>query len=364
MRVAYFIRSDFESLAGGPTIQIREYAKAVEAAGGQAIMHSRLDDPPPGRFDVAHLSNLDWTLETARQFELARKCAAHIAISPIHRARSWVASFPGSRREGAARLASYLGLEAFERLRNLAWARSRPPLREEALQQLLGGAVTRQRQIIDEVDLTCLIARGEAHSIEEDLGSRPDRSCLVPNAAPGDAASASVPGLPDEFVLVVGRVEAQKGQVEVALALAELDLPGVFVGEANPRHPRYVKEFSAIVDKSNALTWLRGESHARTLALYGRASVHVLASWFEVVPLVDLEAAAAGCPVVTTTHSYSFEYLGDGATYWSPPSGVPGLRAAIADALEMGSLRPSGRLGRFDWGESTSALLAAYADLV
>ena len=77
-------------------------------------------------------------------------------------------------------------------------------------------------------------------------------------------------------------------------------------------------EFRKLVEGSRHLRWLPTLSHEEILPSTGAARLHVLASWFEVAPLVDLEAAVAGCRVVTTTHGHTSEYLGDWGVYWSP----------------------------------------------
>jgi glycosyltransferase involved in cell wall biosynthesis len=148
--------------------------------------------------------------------------------------------------------------------------------------------------------------------------------------------------------------------------LVELDLPAVFVGGANPRHRAYVEEFAALVERSPNLTWIRSLQRERVLSLYTRARLHVLASWYEVVPLVDLEAALAGCPLVTTTRGYTNEYLGDLPTYWDPASGKEGLRAALERA-------PSQRIAaderarlreRLSWSATTRELVPTYRRLL
>ena len=92
----------------------------------------------------------------------------------------------------------------------------------------------------------------------------------------------------------------------------------------------------------------------------------MLASLFEVAPHVDLEAAAAGCRVVTTTHGHTNEYLGDWGVYWSPESGEGGLRDAIETGLELGPDRERGKEFRHLLSPDlmAQALLGAYASLL
>lgn len=365
--MVYLVRTQDEGDAvSGAAKQIRMYAEAVEAAGGTAVFHASLEELEEP-FDIAHLSNLDWTVETAYQLGLAQRFARRVVVSPIHHRRRWVSSLPASERSGLARLAaSVTSQDGYERLRNLFLARSRPRLLPEAARQMIGGVARAQRRILDSCDAWFLLANGEQVSLQEDLAPQPRPTYLVPNGAEWSDAEPAVEGLPDGFVLSVGRIEARKGQVAVARALESLGVPGVFIGEPNPRHAGYVEEFERYVESSRLQRWIPELPHEQILPLYRAARAHVLASWFEVAPLVDLEAAVAGCRVVTTTHGHTSEYLGDWAVYWSPRDGEAALRGAIERALERGPDRERAAEFRrtLAWEPMGEALLGAYATLL
>lgn len=363
MRVILFIRSDANELLGGPTEQVSRYAMAIREHGGEAVVWASTEQPV-GRFDVAHLLNLDWPLETACQFELARRCADRVVISPIYPRREWVAAFHDAGRRGVAHgVAQMVGVEGFKRLRNLRWALAGNGLGLEGARQLMNGVANRQRQILNQCDAWFPLAEGEKLAIEEDFGVRPEHAMTIPNGASWSDEEAFGRTLPTDFILSAGRIEAGKNQLAVAEALRRLDLPGVFVGPPNPRHRSYVRRFLEVVEDSKNLIWLGEIPRHELLALYPRAGAHVLASWFEVVPLVTLEAAAAGCPVVQATRSYASEYLGPSATYWDPPSGIDGLTQAIRKSLatRRDSRSTATQRDRLDWGKVGDKLMRAYA---
>ncbi len=335
MRVVYFVRADAGRLVGGSTEQALRYAEAVRNGGGQADVCAG-DRLPSARFDVAHLLNLDWPLETAQQLALAKRCARRVVLSPIHHRRSWVEDFHRRGRHGVAgAIARSIGLDGFERLRNVHLARARPRLCGEAARQLAVGVEARQRQILREADAWFVIAEGETESLTSEFGVERRPTYLVRNGAEWSDADPELKALPEEFVLSVGRLEARKNQLLLAETLVDLDVPGVFVGAPNPRHRAYVRRFSALVAESPNLIWFPDLERGKVVQLYSRARLHVLSSWFEVVPLVDLEAAVAGCPVVTTTRGYTDEYLGSDAIYWEPETGKSGLREAVVQGLEL-----------------------------
>ena len=306
-------------MVSGAARQLREYAQFADRAGCMAVIHPSLE-PLRERYDIAHLSNLDWSVETAHQLRLAKGCARRVVISPIHHRRRWVSGVPASDRGGVGRIvAEITSQDGFERLRNFYLAGRYPRLIPEATRQLVTGVSRRQREILDACDAWFLLANGERDSLDEDIDPPPRRTFVVPTAPSGPTGRPSLKELPSEFVLSVGRVEARKGQLAVGTgARSSLGVPGIFVGAPNSRHQAYVAEFRKLVEGSRHLRWLRDVSHEEILPLYAVARLHVLASRFEVAPLVDLEAAVAGCRVVTTSHGHTSEYLGDWGVYWSP----------------------------------------------
>jgi glycosyltransferase involved in cell wall biosynthesis len=363
MRVLFLLRSDAGTLASGPTEQVRQYALAVTERGGEAVVHTG-HEPLRRRFDVAHVFNVDSPLETARQMDIALACADRVVLSPIHHRRSWEEAYHALGRYGLSRgVAAVTGVDGFVRLRGVAQAaRTSPRLRREATRQLVAGIRHRQIEMLNRPEMWIVTSEHETESIVRDFGVASKPSRVVPNGADWVEEQVHLPVLPAEFVLSVGRIETRKNQIGLARALVELGMPGVFVGVPNPRHRAYVRRFASFVGKHPSLTWLRAPSREQRLALFRRARVHALASWYEVQPLVDSEAAVAGCSIVTTTRGYSRDTLGDTAVYWEPATGHGGLVASLRSAVD----RPRDRMAtarfreRLSWGSIRRELAPVY----
>jgi SAM-dependent methyltransferase len=99
---------------------------------------------------------------------------------------------------------------------------------------------------------------------------------------------------------------------------------------------------------------------------YHAASVHVLPSWAEGAALANLEAAAAGCPIVVSDRSSEFEYFGDLARYCDPadPASIrTAVEAALADRRDdperLGELKR--RMVDLTWEKTAQATVRAYA---
>lgn len=333
MRVLFLLRSDTDRLVGGTAEQLRQYARAVTERGGEATV-SVGTQPPEGRFDVAHVFNVDWPLETAHQMELALRCADRVVLSPVHHDRRWEEEYHRAGRHGLSRtVASVVGVDGFMALRGLAQAGRTHELRSEAARQLVRGVAGRQRWMLEAADSWLVASPAEADSIVADFGVARRPAHVIRNGGDWVEDAAPPASLPRDFVLCVARVEARKNQLALARALTAVGVPGVFVGVPNPRHRAYVERFAAYVARHPSLTWLPSLDRMRTLALFRHARAHALASWYEVAALVDSEAAVAGTRVMTTARGHSRDVLGDAAVYWDPASGDAGLVDKLRETL-------------------------------
>jgi len=154
--------------------------------------------------------------------------------------------------------------------------------------------------------------------------------------------------------------------LKIIRAARSLDLPLVVAG--TPKLTSYVakKYYRRCIREAGRNVIFVGHIPYPTIpALYRGARVHVVASWFEVVEKVSLEAGAAGCAVVTTTESYIREYLGEDAEYCDPAD-QKSIEQAIARAWEKG---PSERLRErilthYTWDRVTELTLQAYLQVL
>jgi glycosyltransferase involved in cell wall biosynthesis len=160
---------------------------------------------------------------------------------------------------------------------------------------------------------------------------------------------------------VAARFNPRKNQLSVVRALRDTNHPVVFTGRTtNPLERRYLHECMA--HSTPRMTFIRrplGEEEL--IPLYQRARVHILASWFETPGLVSLEAAMAGCAVVSTNRGSAEEYFGTLAHYCSPDS-LDSIREAVSAAWERGAPRYLQEHVRrnFTWGNVALQTLRCY----
>ena len=102
------------------------------------------------------------------------------------------------------------------------------------------------------------------------------------------------------FVLQVGRIQAAKNQLGLIQALADTTFPIVFVGQPLPSEANYVERCHDLGKQRGNVHFVSPKSAQELAGIYAMAAVHVLPSWRETPGLVSLEAAAAGCRIVST----------------------------------------------------------------
>lgn len=189
-----------------------------------------------------------------------------------------------------------------------------------------------------------VLSEGWKKAVAQEVGMDQRNLFVVPNPIDADFERAAL-----EFkveregsnILYLGALTPEKGILDLAQALMSLkDLKGwelTVVGEERSPHAR--EEFLHAVQRVGV------EDHVRLIPsawgkekeeIFCQAAVFVLPSHTENLPLVILEAAAAGLPMVTTPVGAIPEILEDGVTAVFVPPAEPGrlgeaLRGVLVD---------------------------------
>jgi len=173
-------------------------------------------------------------------------------------------------------------------------------------------------------------------------------------------------GLKD-FILQVATVRRLKGQIKLCKALRGEGLQVVFIGPLMSTEHDYVAEFLNVVEKNKEwVKYLGPIEHEDPLlaSAFAAARVHVLPSEREGLGLVNLEAAAAGCAVVSGRYPGLSEYLGE---HWFPcePASIPSIRKAVWEAYEIGGSKElRERVQQFSWDKVVDRLIEVYQEAI
>lgn len=326
MKILMQNRRDVFTVPGGDTIQMMKTKEALEKKYGIKIDISTELKPDLKNYDIVHLFNVTRVHETYVQFLNAKKQKKPIIISPIYHSIEALNNYEKYGRVGFLKVLNKLvpNRTLIEGGKNIIRSIKDPKQIGACITQLLKGYIEQQRYVLENADLLFVIAEQEFLTMKRELNITHNRYMVVPNGFDFNLEEMNIKNelivngeILEEFILCVGRIENRKNQIGLIKALKDSDYKIVFVGAPNPKQKWYYKQFLSLIDNKR-FYYLGKINHEEILELFCKARVHILPSWFEVIPLVDIEAALSGCQIVTTKNSYIKEYLEDQALYCDP----------------------------------------------
>lgn len=200
------------------------------------------------------------------------------------------------------------------------------------------------RYVLARVDRVVVLTPGWLATIRE---IQP-RACFEVIANP--VSPSSIPRAPQaEEVLFLGRLWQEKGAYDLvdATALLVTEFPALCVICAGDGDAEILRARAAELGVAENLRFPGWVDGAAKDALLARASVFVLPSYFEGLPIGVLEAMINGIPVVGTPVGGVPDALGDDAGLLVTPGDVAALATALATLLRSSDLRTQmGEAGR------------------
>jgi glycosyltransferase involved in cell wall biosynthesis len=368
MRVL-FINSRPDALRnpGGDTIQAQKTKEALERLGVCVEMRASDDLAGLPAVDLAHIFNIQESEPAWAAFQTLQKAGIPVVLSPIYwDVLAFWAENALSEQARWRQMAGLLGKQAVRRL-YVAWQRAKLPSQH---------SWQTQRQLLINARRLLPNSHAEAHLLQKffKLNSDiQDKVDIVPNAIDTDLYE-SLPAPSQEFleqyslrdfVLQVGTVNPVKNQLGLIEALYDLPLPVVFIGPVQSVYTDYGAACKNRGAERGRVIFIDQLPHSQLPGIYASAAVHALPSWRETPGLVSLEAAAAGCRVVTTSIGSTRDYFGDQAWYCYP-NDHRSIRKAVDEALQAprSDLLRRHVLTEFTWERAAQATLHSYQQVL
>ena len=364
MRVLMVNRSDAYTVFGGDTLQMIKTAEALGRVGVSVdmVLASELDKCK-WRYDRVHLFNIQTAEESLRVVREVKSRGLPLVLSTIY----WD-PLPGWFRDACERSTPWHKLARLVGRRPAygiyqSWQRFRYPIarvwqqQRELLQSadwLLPNSLAELRQLIADFRLpsetecrASVVVNGVDRALyqEKPIASAEWRQAIGSQG----------------FVLEVGRISPEKNTLGLIQALWDVDIPLVFAGKPSPYSPEYTQACVEIGHRRGQVYFLDFVPNSELPGLYALAGVHALPSWRETPGLVSLEAAAAGCRVVSTEVGSAREYFGEKAWYCNPAS-KESVKVAVQNALRAPGTDELRELvlRRYTWDAAAQATLDAY----
>lgn len=137
------------------------------------------------------------------------------------------------------------------------------------------------------------------------------KSAFIPNPSGSSAAMKANP-VCSNYILFVGQLSPEKGPLLVAQAAYEAGIHIVFAGSGIQS-----EEIKRANPNATLLGWVSQEKVLDMIA--GARAVVFPSRWYEVQPLVPLQAMRMGIPVIVSASCAASEYVEDGVTGFVVP---------------------------------------------
>jgi glycosyltransferase involved in cell wall biosynthesis len=362
IRVLMQSRSTLFSVPGGDTVQVVKTREHLRSLGIRADISLDLE-PDLSGYDLVHLFDVIRPQDLYLQARNARRRGVPIALSPIYvqydeydrRARSLMQRYVARRLRPSQ--AEYIKAVA-RALRNGERHRGTAVLMARGYRPLVIELLASASALLPN-------SRSELARISRDFGQPRSPVVVVPNGVDPTFLDApeETSGTARGPVLCVGRIEGPKNQLALVRAVHGAPYEVLIVGAPAPNHTRYAQRVRAEAPAN--VRFLGRLPEGQLCALYRRAKVLVLPSWFETTGLAALEGGASGCNVVISNRGDAREYFGDLAYYCEPDS-VDSIRRAVDRAWredERAELRTR-ILRHFTWERTAERLVSVYGRLL
>ena len=356
-------REDSLRNPGGDTVQLDKTKAALENLGVETLSRhlDELENLPS--CDVAHLFNIQMPDTAWIAFKTLQGKGIPTVLSPIYwDLLAYWYDMAIKERKRWRMLASRFGKPVVRRLYT-NWQRLKYPAK--TLWRL-------RRRLLQQAQRILPNSQSEADLLKWEFvlhGDFQRRVDVVPNGidtdlyrhlpAPSQAFFQKY-GVRD-FVLEVGMIYPVKNQLGLIDAAFDLPVSLVFLGQIHPAFQAYGEACKARGEQRGQVIFIDRLPHDELPGIYALAAVHALPSWRETPGLVSLEAAAAGCRVVTTSIGSAKDYFGEMAWYCEPDD-LSSIRKAVECALQSPA-SPGLRqrvMEEFNWQRAGEATLAAY----
>ncbi len=336
VRVLLVTHGPEDAAKGGPSTRVRLIASQLRAQGHHVDVCHNIQSPDDlDGYDTVHVFN-SWPPQTAHQaMAIAKRAGKTVVFSPI--------------------VLDLWHWPIYRQLMEFTFSTAKPAVVELVVGQLTrlvqpkryaGTAAEEPVEGIpghfEALRSICALADHVIYlsQIERDLlgaiGTKIHHGTLIHNGVAAIFAENPDPNLfkrthgLDRYVLCVGRIEYRKNQALLAMAMYDMPVTLVLIGdEGDYGYLDYVR----MVGGERLRHFARIEDQDMLASAYAGASAFVLPSWCEGAPLAALEAGLTGVPLVLSNMSSEPEYFGEHAEYISPVD-IGAMRETIVRVLE------------------------------
>jgi glycosyltransferase involved in cell wall biosynthesis len=339
MKVLFQSRNNLFDVVGGDTVQILKTKEYLEKLG-VTVDISRLEETNVTDYDLVHFFNTTGKIdEIYLKCQKLKKMGLPIVLSPIYWDSNDFWNF-------------YKSYDIRSRL-NITLHHTLSFIRDPNVKRL---------KLLNMADILLPNSEIEKNLIIDKFGISDSKFHIVYNAVDKHFFEADSKSFIDDygfddFIMCSGRVEPRKNIHSLIKAVNNTDLRLILVGNYN-KDDGYYSYCKKIAGKN--IQFLGFFNQNKLSSAYAAAKIHILPSFYETPGLSSLEAAAAGCNIVSTKIGSAKEYFGNLAQYCEPQS-VDSIKEAIFNAFNTkNSSKLKERIKKYSWENVAIQTLEGY----
>ncbi|MGC8976847.1 MAG: glycosyltransferase family 4 protein [Candidatus Ratteibacteria bacterium] len=314
LKILYVNRPDSMTKKGGDFFTMLETMKYVEKNGFNVSY--LLDYPPKEKInvDLIHIFNLETAEFTYKWIKYAKENKIPVILSTIY----W--------KINPFREKKILNIFKLDKWARKEFLRSFfTPFEKFEKKYII------QKKILEETDFLITYTYSEKYLLQKKFNVNIDSKTEVIHHGIDED---KFPEISNEngnrnLILHIGAIGPRKNQIATIKATLNLNYPVYFIGRIEDiEYFNYCKKISS---KNKNIFFISEITYSDVIKFFKRAKVHVLPSWKDIIPRVNLEASAMGCNIVTTTESYEREIYEDDVWYCKPYD-IKNLKRFIIEA--------------------------------
>lgn len=355
MKVAFIIRSTWQSVPGGDAMQAKQTAMRLKDHGISVDIFPSNSPINYSQYDLLHFFNLQRPADILPHIEATKK---PFVVTPIMVDYS---EYDRHHRIGISGMI-LKRVSSGEYIKTLGrWISGRD--KYPGKKYLVQGHDKSILNILKQAAKVLPNSPGEETAMRKRFGVLPP-SNIVPNGIDASLfkASGSIQKN-DKLVLCAARIEGLKNQLSLIRALNGTEFTLLLIGAAAPAHQSYYKQ--CVKEAGPNVQFIQHLPQQDLIGYYQQAKVHVLPSWFETCGLSSLEAAAMYCNIVIAEKGFTRDYFGDDAFYCEPSKPASILEAIRAAAQSEANITLANRINeQYTWEQAAKITAAAYKEIL
>jgi glycosyltransferase involved in cell wall biosynthesis len=367
MKVLMLGRDDVNTVLGGDTIQMLQTGIELEKLGVQVHMGTVSKPLAFKDIDLIHVFNWEQLEPSLSSYAASLSGGTPIVLSTIfwYHTGHWYDDAANNRRSWRAvkfLLGAITSRAIYEKWQQVKFKRGKMGRNLRRLLSIPAQLLPNSYLEVEHLEYV-LGLKGRLYQRCTVVPNGVNRELFDPLPAPNQHFYNEY-GL-DGFVLEVARIQSAKNQLGLIEALSDTSFPIVLLGQPSPYEKDYVDSCITAAKRRGNVYFVSPKNAQELAGIYRLAAVHVLPSWRETPGLVSLEAAAAGCRIVTTLNGSAREYFGDQAWYCNPrdPHSIRQAVFAALDSTQSNILR-NRVLECFTWDVAAKVTYNSYHEVL